>query len=150
MPSATNWMVEAGRIVRFGLVGVLATLCFAGVTYLVAEAGVAAPVLAVIVGNSVAAVVAYFGHLHFSFAVKPNHSAYVRRFAMTTALSFLVTVGTTWLMTEVFNTPYVYSIVLLVVVYPGISYLLNRFWIFEPGLTASEARATATTQLREP
>lgn len=140
MPSAREWIVEAGRLVRFALVGVLASLLYALVTYAIAAAGIATPVVAAVGGSVAAGFVSYFGHLHFSFAVEPNHRVFVRRFVVITALVFLVNIGTTWLMTAVLKTSYVYSIIVVMALIPGISYLCNRFWIFEPGLTRRGAQ----------
>lgn len=128
-------IVEAGRLVRFGIVGALAGIVYAVITYLIVAAGISEPIAATIVGHLAAGFVSYLGHLHYSFGVEPDHRVFLWRFAVIAALAFTANIGTTWLFTGVLKLSYVYSILVVMVLIPIVSYLCNRFWIFKSGLT---------------
>src|SRR4051794_24309344 len=94
--------VEVGRIVRFGIVGVVAAAVYFGLALAIAVAG-AGPVVATIVGHVITALISYFGHLQFSFAVEADHSTFVIRFVFVALVSLALNVATTWTMTSVFG-----------------------------------------------
>jgi putative flippase GtrA len=125
---------EVARIIRFGIVGIAATLVYAGVTYLVVETGVAKPIMASVIGQLTAGFISYFGHLRFSFAVDPDHKSFVWRFLVIAAVTFAMNIGVTFLLTEVLGLSYRVSIVVVTVLIPITNYLCNRFWVFHSGL----------------
>jgi putative flippase GtrA len=126
--------LEGGRLFRFGLTGMLATLAYAGSTIALVESELLGSVAAAIVGYLAGAAVSYFGHLHFSFRVQPDHKKFVWRFVVTAALTFCVTALTTYLTTDILHWPYQISIAAVVLLNPAIGYLCFRLWVFFPGL----------------
>jgi putative flippase GtrA len=142
--------IEVGRVVRFGMVGVASAVIYFIVTVIFVKAGLA-PIGATLVGFAFATCVSYFGHQQFSFAVEPNHRAFISRFAIITAASLAVNVGITWLFTEVIGVSYLFSIAAVTVLVPIANYFGNRFWVFLPGLRSVAASdAPEVAQLLSP
>jgi putative flippase GtrA len=127
-------LTESGRMFRFGLVGLLATLVYVVVTAAANEAFGVAPVLASIVGQSTSTAVSYFGHSSFSFRVEPNHRDFLWRFLAIAALAFALAAGVTWLIADVAWLSPRIAIAAVTVLIPIVNYLCNRFWVFRAGL----------------
>jgi putative flippase GtrA len=144
MLTASELLVEAGRLVRFGIVGALASIVYAGVTFLIVSAGLGGPLAATIVGQMAAGVVSYIGHLRYSFAVEPDHRVFLWRFIAVAIIAFAANILTTWLLTAVLRVSYIYAIVAVTVLIPIINYLCNRFWIFRSGMVPLASQATSS------
>jgi putative flippase GtrA len=136
MPSIEQLWTELFRMVRFGIVGILAAALYAAVTSAIIETGIANPIAATIIGHLAAGVVSYVGHLHFSFAVNPDHQIFLWRFLVVAAVAFAVNIGLTWLFTIALGLPYVVAVATVTVLVPIINYVCNRYWVFLPGLKA--------------
>jgi len=134
MRDISQLTVEVGRIIRFGIVGVGAALVYAAVTALAVESGVASPVVASVSGHLVAGLVSYFGHLHFSFAVNPDHQVFAWRFVVIALITIAMNIGVTVLLTMVLGMSYRVAVLVVMVLIPLTNYLCNRFWVFHPGL----------------
>jgi len=137
MLSIKDISIEFGRLMRFGIVGVLAGLMYAGVTFLIVEFGVGKPIMATIVGQLCAALISYFGHQRYSFAVASTHQTFAWRFILIFGLTFTMNVGVTWLLTEHFGISHRITIAVVTVLIPITNYVCNRFWVFRPGLVPS-------------
>lgn len=125
---------ELGRIIRFGVVGVAATLVYAVVSALANEVFVITPVLASIIGQTASMGVSYFGHSLFSFRVKTNHHSYLWRFLIIAAVTFALNGAVTWLIANVLKLSPRVAIATVTVLIPIVNYICNRFWVFIPGL----------------
>lgn len=138
----SDLLVETGRILRFGVVGIAATLTYAGATALSVEWLHLAPVPASILGQIVSTGVSYFGHAFYSFRVKGDHRTFLWRFFVIGALTFTMNGAVTWLLTDKIGVSYRISVAIVTVLIPITNYLGNRFWVFLPGLidpTASKS-----------
>ena len=136
--SATWAVIELGRLARFGLTGIVATLTYGGVSSAFVETGLTRPVAAAVIGYLASVMVSYFGHLHFSFRVKPDHQTFFWRFSVAAAISFPLTVLITYVVTDILGESYRLSIAAVMVMIPTINYFCNRFWVFLPGLNKNE------------
>jgi putative flippase GtrA len=124
--------IEVVRIARFGIVGGLALVLYVAVTSSIVQSGIASPIVATIVGHLAAGLVSYFGHLYFSFAVTPNHQAFLWRFAVVAAAAFAMNIGVSWLFTMIIGLPYLVAVGTVAVLMPIINYFFNRYWVFLP------------------
>lgn len=128
------WLVELGRLIRFGITGVVATFVYAAVTLALAEGSRTNAVTASIIGYFVSAGVSYYGHMRFSFGVGPDHKAYLWRFLAISALSLALNILVTWATTHLFGYSARVSVVLVSILVPATNYVCNRFWVFRSGL----------------
>jgi putative flippase GtrA len=125
---------ELFRLARFGIVGTAAALCYASTSFLIVWAGLSGSISATMVGQLAAALISYYGHLHFSFRVEPNHRKFVWRFLIVALTTFALNLLLTWSLTSILHAPYQVPIAVVTVVLPAASYLVNRLWVFHPGL----------------
>jgi putative flippase GtrA len=127
--------MEIFRLLRFGCVGLLAGAVYYSISVVIASSGISAPLAATIIGNITAAFVSYFGHLHFSFVVEPNHRRFLGRFLVTAAIGLCLNIFLTLLLLYQFQVPYVIVFAIVTVIVAATNYLTNRLWVFFPGLT---------------
>jgi putative flippase GtrA len=130
-------LLEFGRLMRFGVVGVAATLVYAGATLLAVEVFGFSPVPASIFGQLVAMGVSYAGHSRFSFGVRTDHRAFGWRFLLIAVLTFTLNAVVTWLLTDVLRMSHRISVAIVTVLIPLVNYFCNRFWVFNAGLAPS-------------
>jgi len=141
-PSANTLLLvrlaaELGRIFRFATVGTLAAIAYAGITFGVAETGLAAPIAASVLGFLVATAISYLGHLHYSFAVEPDHRIFLRRFTIVISITLAETMTCTWLITEGWHRSNLVSSISVSLLIPATNYICNRFWVFRSGPAAA-------------
>lgn len=115
--------------VRFGIVGVAATLTYAALGLIFAEMG-----LAVLLGNALAYVisfgVSYVGHHTWSFQSRTSHRSALPRFAATQAAglglnTIIIAVLMHW------GVPYVLAMLVAIVAVPVAVFLASKFWVFK-------------------
>ena len=132
LPRVEVLAVEIARVLRFGLVGGLASLIYFASTAGFFSLG-AGPLASTAMGQFVSALFSYFGHRYFSFMVT-RESNYALRFVALMILNFLLSVGIIWTFTEWLYLSYVTAVATVSIVVPVVNYLGNRFWVFLPGL----------------
>lgn len=123
-------ITEFWRLVRFSMVGGLAT----GVYLLAALIAVgllgAGPMVGATVGFCASFVVSYIGHFRFTFAVPGRYRDYLVKFAVSALASFLVSTLVMWLATKWLMIDYRIALVAVAIIIPICSYAVNRFWVF--------------------
>ena len=127
-------LVELGRMVRFGVVGLCATLVYVAVAGPANEVFGILPVLASLLGVAASTGVSYFGHLFFSFRVESNHRDFLWRFLLIAALGFSLSAGMTWFIANAMQLSPRLAIATVTALIPIVNYLCNRYWVFMPGL----------------
>src|SRR4029079_3039161 len=105
-----RWRTEILRIVRFGMVGVMAALIYAAVAAVCYHV-VHDMITATIVGQVIATVVSYFGHLYFSFSFQPQHRIFLLRFVPIVSITFGINIVITWFLSSFLGVPYQLAIV---------------------------------------
>jgi len=122
---------ELGAIVRFGLVGIAATLVYLLVSLVLLDLGVAprATNLAAFAAGTVAS---YFGHYFFTYRADDSHLKLGGRFAAVTAGLALLCVAlhqaALWLGAGPRG-----AALFVTLAYPPLSFALNHFWAFARG-----------------
>ena len=140
MPKLPLLLTEIGRLARFGIVGVLATLVYMTATTVAVEVFGFAAVSASILGQLTAATVSYLGHLYYSFGVASDHRTYLWRFLAVALVTFSMNGSVTHLLTEVIGVSYRVSVIVVAILIPLTNYLCNRFWVFRSGLRMDRSR----------
>jgi putative flippase GtrA len=135
----SDLLSELARVVRFGIIGIAATFVYAATSLLSVELLALSPLHASILGQLTATGVSYFGHSMFSFAVKKDHRTYFWRFLVIAALTFSMNGAVVWLLSDLLGIHYQISIVVVGALIPLTNYFCNRFWVFLPGLRASQS-----------
>ncbi|MEL7138867.1 MAG: GtrA family protein [Pseudomonadota bacterium] len=120
---------EFWRVVRFGIVGVAATLTHAlGVIAFVELAGLT-PAWANPAAFLVAVPVSYFGHYFFTYAASSAHGETMLRFVAVSGSSFAVSQAIVLGM-EALGGPYELAVAIFVVVVPATNFVLFNLLVF--------------------
>ena len=128
--------IETGRIARFGIVGVCATIVYIGASITAVDAFGFTPVWASILGQCTSMLVSYLGHSIYSFQVESDHRTFLWRFLVIAAVTFAMNGAVTWALTGVLGLSHFLSISVVTIAIPVVNYLCNRFWVFLPGLAS--------------
>jgi putative flippase GtrA len=136
---AAELLVEAGRIFRFGLVGICATLVYALMTTAAVEIFWISAVPASILGQGLSAGVSYLGHSIYTFRVKSDYHIFLWRFMVIAGLTLATTVAVTWIFTDIVGLPHRMTIAIVSILIPTTNYLCNRFWVFRLGLASASS-----------
>jgi putative flippase GtrA len=126
--------VETGRIVRFGIVGVCATMVYLGFSIAAVDILGLSVLLASIFGQCMSTAVSYLGHLKYSFQVEPDHRTFLWRFLIISAITFLMNAAATWVFAVIAGLSSSMSFLIVTILIPLTNYICNRFWVFLPGL----------------
>jgi putative flippase GtrA len=128
---------DAARAFRFGLVGITGTLTYLALVNLLAvPIGPLTPFTAHLVGLTLSIGVSYAGHHAFTFGHKGRHRVYLFRFAVTTAVLFVVVSAVAYVADRVLGLPAALISVLVTVIYPPLSYLTHTLWTFAEAKSA--------------
>jgi putative flippase GtrA len=126
-------LVETGRIVRFGIVGVCATFVYIGCSIAAVKLLPSSVVLASIFGQCMSTAISYVGHSKYSFQVETDHGTFLWRFSIISAITFLMNGAATWMLAVVIGLSHTLSFLIVTVLIPVTNYVCNRFWVFLPG-----------------
>ena len=122
-----------GQLIRFGIAGGLATLCYAIVYSPLAGFKVTSEQVANVAGYFVAMVTGYWLHSRWSF--RGHGAAGVRtgpRFFLVSLVSYVVNTFWVWLLTDdaMLDGAWWWPLVPILFVTPLVTFALNRFWVF--------------------
>lgn len=130
---------EIGAIFRFGLVGVVATLTYLGLSLLLLDWGLL-PQLVNLIAFLASIATSYLGHYFFTYRASGSHARLSSRFVtVNIALSLLCSLlhqVVLWI-----GASAQLSALVVAVVYPLLSFLLNHFWAFSRGENTAAAGA---------
>ena len=119
------------QFARFGVIGVLSTLLHVGTVVLAVEAFAVDPRAANVIAYMVAFPFAYFAHYHFSFACDHAHGVTATRFIVVSFACFLLGQGIMHVVYGRLGLAYGTALAAMIVTLPLVSFLLNRFFVFQ-------------------
>jgi len=124
------------QLIRFGGVGIAATLVHT-VSYVgLIEFLLVAPLLANLIAFVVAVAVSYLGHSRWTFATDATayqaqkSPARFTKFVATTISGLLLNSLVVYLVTEVWRQHYGWSVVGMLTLVPAAIFVLNKYWVF--------------------
>lgn len=139
-PGMAGLRTQAGRLVRFGIVGVAATVTHVTtLTALVELLGVD-PHVANFLGFVVAVPVSYLGHYYWSFASTHAHGETLLRFVIVAVASLVTSQGLMILAVDGLGAGYGVGIVLMVVVMPLVNFVVQQVLVFRRRSTSRRER----------
>lgn len=123
--------MELARIIRFGIVGVLATAVHVGTVMLLVEnRWLPDPLMANVVAFSCAVLVSFFGHSRWTFGQRRQDLPQFLRFLATTLLALGLNQLIMGVSTRMLGLDYRLAMALIVVLVPLFTYALARSWVF--------------------
>lgn len=128
--SAVAWLRrEAGRILRFGIVGLGATATHVGVLFALVELAGLHPELANPVAFVAALPVSYLGHYHWTYRAAGAHGETALRFVAVSGSSFAVSQATLAAVAAL-DGPYQLAVAIFVVLVPATNFVLFHLLVF--------------------
>jgi putative flippase GtrA len=124
-------LAELGRIVRFGLVGLLSTGIYMGLFALAIR--LLPPVGASVVAYALSALVNFVMQSRFTFRQQALSGRSATRFVLMHLLCMATNSSLLWLAIGPLEQPAMKSQAVIVVFVAGLSYLISRFWVYPPG-----------------
>lgn len=122
--------IPSGEVLRFGLVGVAATLTHLGMLRLGVERFAIPPVPANGLAFCLAVLVTYLGQSLWVFR-QPDHSfVRLRRFLASVLAGLLANMAIMALTVGVFGLDYLVGFVSGLIIVPVSTFFLNKFWVF--------------------
>lgn len=118
------------RLSRFAGIGVIATLVHVVIATIAAELLGFEPKVANLAGFSIAVMVSYLGHGHFTFDTKLDHGFHAPRFLVASGLGLLISTVVTHVIAVTYGAPFIWAMGVVAVVVPSASFLMFRFWVF--------------------
>ena len=119
-----------GRVVRYGVAGLVATAIYFGAVVLLVERVGVAPVPAAVLATMVVIVSSYIINRAFVFDTNRGHTSAFARFVVASLLGIALNAGLMYLATRVLAWPYIAGAVLATAVVPPLNFVVNYFWAF--------------------
>ncbi len=120
-----------GLMVRYGLVGVVASVVHASISLVLHEIFGMDPFWSHATGVIAGMVTAYFGHYHYSFKDDGAHKKRFPKFFITALVGFFLHQSGVYLLVNQLTLDYsTQALPLLMVLVPMVTFLLSKFWVF--------------------
>ncbi|WP_223786848.1 GtrA family protein [Marinicella meishanensis] len=118
-------------MVRYGMVGVLASLIHAGISLAVLAVFDIEPFWSHAIGFFGGLITAYLGHYHYSFKDDGAHKQRFPKFAITAGTGFALHQSGVYLLVNQLQLTYqTQALPLLMVTVPMVTFLMSKFWVF--------------------
>lgn len=118
-------------MVRYGLVGVLASVIHASISLLLHEVFGIDPFWSHACGFFGGLTTAYLGHYHYSFKDDGAHKQRFPKFFITAAAGFALHQGGVYVLVNLLSLNYsTQALPLLMILVPMVTFLLSKFWVF--------------------
>jgi putative flippase GtrA len=137
-----DWWLRRARLaaqyIKFSMVGGAATATHALVFVILIEAFALPPLLANVFAFSIAIVVSFKGHFHWTFrseasmhiaSVCQTYTAFAK-FVLVAFLGLTLNSLAVYLVIEVLILPYLYAVVPMVSLVPVITFTLSKYWVY--------------------
>ncbi|MBO6609667.1 GtrA family protein [Altererythrobacter sp.] len=115
--------------IRFGIVGVTATISYTVVSLSVFEIWMSA-LIANLIGYLASVGISYFGHARFSFRSRQRHAVQGPRFIALSGFTYLLTNAILYAGLEVLKLGFLISTIVVACSIPVITWAIARRWVF--------------------
>jgi putative flippase GtrA len=119
------------QLVRFGGVGLLATLCHVLVALAVERVAAAPPQGANLAGFAAGVLVSYAGHARVTFGAPIQSAPRFLRFILTSLLGLVISSTTVWVASTILDLGFPVAMLCVAILVPMVTYLGMRFWVFD-------------------
>lgn len=125
--------LQRWQLARFVSVGGLATLLHIALFVAAVELIKLSPVSASVVAFSGAFILSYILNRRWTFSSRGRHQVELPRFFLVALSGLLLNVLIIYVVVEVYSSPYLFGLALVVMLVPLLSYVLNKNWAFSDG-----------------
>ena len=121
-----------GQGLRFGLVGLSATLVHLTVAWIANQWAGFGAYTANGIGFLMAFAFSYLGHFYWTFARQSQHQRSLARFLVVAGFGYAITNVIVWLVTDILGRPFEWALLGILLVVPPTTWLISRLWAFAP------------------
>jgi putative flippase GtrA len=121
----------AGRAIRYGVAGLVATGIYFGVVVLLVEIAHVAAIPAAVMATIVVMITSYAINRAFVFDTDRPHTSSFPRFALATLLSIGLNAGLMHVATNVIGWRYIGGLILATLIVPPVNFAVNYLWSFQ-------------------
>jgi len=123
------------QLLRFGVVGAIASITHVGVFVVLIEAFEMPPLSSNFFAFCVAFTCSYLGHFHWTFRKTgrqqaPGWNTPLPKFLVVALTGLLLNTLAVWTVVDALGQPYGYAVVLMLTVVPASLFLLSKLWAF--------------------
>lgn len=118
------------QFIRFGLVGIVSTLCHMGTLIILVEFFGYIPLLASTLGFILAVIVSYILNYRFTFMVSGNHALFFPRYLIVCLTGLTINTSIMYVTVNILNWWYIIGQITTLTVVPITNFTLNKFWAF--------------------
>ena len=118
------------QVVRFGLVGVVATIVHSAIFLGLATSCATNALIANLLAFSVAVCVSYFGHSCWTFRYVRESRSVFYRFAVTSLIGLALNSAVVLVVVEWCRQPEVYAVPFMVLLVPAVVFTISKKWVF--------------------
>ena len=119
------------QFIRFGLVGIIATLCHMGTLIILVEIFKYIPLLASTIGFILAVLVSYILNYRFTFMVSGSHAMFFPRYLIVCITGLTINTSIMYVTVNVLNWWYIIGQISTLAIVPVTNFTLNKFWTFK-------------------
>jgi putative flippase GtrA len=124
-----------GRVIRYGIAGVFATVVYSGVVFALVEFAGLKAVPAAVGATLVVIMTSYIVNRRWVFDTDRSHTSAFSRFVAASMVSICLNTGLMHVAVNFFGWRYAFGVLLTVVVVPPINFVVNYLWAFRPQRT---------------
>ena len=121
------------QLIRFGLVGLAATLTHAGILWALVEGYRMPATVATLLGFLVAFAVSYLGHFYITFRSERSHKRTLPRYALVALIGASFHGLIFFVATDLIGWYYWIAFAITIIVWPMIIFVMSKRLIFNPG-----------------
>ncbi|MDX8405476.1 MAG: GtrA family protein [Mariprofundus sp.] len=123
---------NTGQILRFGLVGIMATTTHISTVLLLVEQGDWGPLWANCVAFSLAVCVSFTGHYHWTFNASSSYATAFPKFITVALLGLGLNQTIMFSLLSILGLDYRLGLAAVIMVVPAIIFLASKYWAFQP------------------
>lgn len=130
------WHSVGAMTLRFGSVGIAATLLYFVLALIMERAGLLGTTSASLVAYAVAALFSYFAHRNFTFGSTQPHGTAMPRFIVTTICGALLALALPLVLHDWLQWPAYVALAAVCIVIPVTNLVVLRLWVFSESDTS--------------
>ena len=123
--------ISVVQFMRFGLVGILATLCHMGSLVILVEFLNYQPLAASTIGFVFAVIVSYILNSRFTFMAKGSHVLLFSKYLIVCMTGLAINTSIMFLTVSILDWWYITGQLISLTIVPAINFTLNKYWAFK-------------------
>lgn len=122
--------VDILQFIRFGLIGIVATLCHMGTLIIFVEIFKYEPIMASTIGFILAVIISYVLNYRFTFIARRSHVFFFLRYLVVCITGLAINISIMFLTVNILKWWYIIGQIFTLAIVPVTNFTLNKYWTF--------------------